>query len=166
MKNQDTLGSYEKYFKSGLALLGLLYLAVSNEEANKSDASVMPNLQVFKDLADPLFAYDVLTREGLLLVIVIGGYILTAKYNMYLDGLELEEYKRRKNQIKKQRKAKKQDQFVNKIDGESSEDNSENEVDDSSNDDSNSENEEVIEKKKSYGVKKPMYYPLTRPEMT
>ena len=92
IKNRDTVSVYEKYAKNSLALLALLYLAISNEDANNSNASWIPSTKPFKELTNMTFMYDVLSREGVILFIAVGGFIFAARYNHYLDSLEEQEY--------------------------------------------------------------------------
>ena len=82
IENKDTVNYIEKIGKT-VVILGLLFYMVVSSEDLKNDKG--DQMGAFKKLGDALtnsFIYtDFMKREGIILFVVVGGYLLANKYN-------------------------------------------------------------------------------------
>ena len=89
IENKDEVGLIERYLKSAFAFIAIVYMVMTTQseiKGNYSDLlSAFTNRKVIEDF---------LSREGILLTVAIGGFLLAARYNRYLDSLDLLEARR------------------------------------------------------------------------
>jgi hypothetical protein len=63
---------------------------------------MLPDMEFFTAFLSTIVFKDFLTREGIMLVVIVGGYMLAHRYNRFLDDIEkeisIEERKKRKEE--------------------------------------------------------------------
>ena len=90
IENKETVTQWEKIIKSALAILGLVYLTINSGVLDKDDVSWLPDSEILSAFTNHTVIKDFMAREGLILIVVVGGFIWASRYNAYLDGLERE----------------------------------------------------------------------------
>ena len=85
--------------------MALLYLVLTSDAINDESLSKLPSIEVFTALTNINFLKDFAKREGLILLIVIGGFLGAARYNHYLDEIEHQQYLEDKRKRKQERLA-------------------------------------------------------------
>ena len=90
IENKDTVTYWEKICKAALVLIIIAYMVISNDDAKNT--SWEPTKDVFKALFNTWVWKDFMSREGVILIVFVGGYLLANKYNQFLDACDLEYY--------------------------------------------------------------------------
>ena len=88
IENKDEVTQWEKIIKSGIAILGLIYIAVTSEAFKGKDTQFLPSYDLLQTFTNHSAIKDFFSREGLILILVVSAYILARRYNVYLDGIE------------------------------------------------------------------------------
>ena len=100
--NRDSVAVGEKFVKSLFGIFGLIYLAMSYEFSEK-EAEAISKQNTTKELIDgftnSVAVWDFMSREGVMLVSVVGLYFLAVKVNDSLDEIELEQYEKQQREM-------------------------------------------------------------------
>ena len=88
IENKETVTHYEKLVKTGLILMFLVYLAVSNGVLEDDKAKVLPSVEILSALGNKSVWLDFWNREGFILVLVMCLFLTARSYNNFLDEEE------------------------------------------------------------------------------
>lgn len=86
--NHETVSVYERYLKSALCIIILVFIVFNSDASKDENATWIPSIDFLKTFSNTAMLKDFMLREGLILLIVIGGFCLANKYNRYLDELD------------------------------------------------------------------------------
>ena len=91
IENHKTVGQWEKYAKSFLAMAVLAYMALSADIGGKNPGYALPK-DFFSTFTNSKVICEFMKKDGIILILVTGGFLLARSYNNYLDQCDLEEY--------------------------------------------------------------------------
>ena len=109
IENKDQVSYWEKIVKTCLILGVLGYMVLTSEDLKEKKSE---NFNAFKQVLSAFtnsYIYtDFMSREGIILIVVVGGYLLANKYNRILDELDEEIAQKEKERLKKEKQEKKE----------------------------------------------------------
>ena len=104
LENKETITYWEKHAKAGVCLVILACMVVSSPAMQEEDLQWLPSPEaLFTGLTNQLAWLDFLKREGVLLLVVIGGFFAAARHNRHLDELEAEAETQYRQKLRQER---------------------------------------------------------------
>ena len=84
IENHKNVGQWEKYAKSLLAVVALAYMALSADIGNKNPGYALPK-DFFSTFTNMSVIGEFMKKDGIILIVVVSGFLLARSYNNYLD---------------------------------------------------------------------------------